>query len=160
MRAVDTIIRPAQVKRLGAERIVGPRRHIGGPFGVALEHRRRRPPAWSLDLAHDARATTARQVLAQRHGGRIELVGPTVFAPEMHGAGIGIAEDRTVLERREIGLPIEHPEGGNIAPHGFRYFALDLHRAIAIDTLSERRGTYHGRAARKECAALHGLRNV
>jgi len=44
VRAMDPVVGPRQVERPRAERVVRAWRHVVGPFGIALLHRRRRPP--------------------------------------------------------------------------------------------------------------------
>src|SRR6056297_768424 len=147
VRAVNAVIGPAWVERMGAERSGRAWADLGRPFGVTLEHRRGGAPARAFDLAHDRGAAPAREILGQWHGRGVQLVHTLILAPIVDRAGVDIYEDRPVAQIRKIRLPIQRAEGRDIAAHGSGDVSFVFDGIRTIHTLRDRRRANHSAAS-------------
>ena len=144
MRAVDPIILPGQIQRQWPQWIV--RRaafdHFG-PFRIAFAHRWGGSPGRIDHLVHNRCFAPAGQVIGHRNAGGVKLVDTLIRTPEMQGAGLDIDQDRAVVQRREIRLPMQRAKTGYVAPDGPGNVALDLGRVflLGIGRYPQRRRT-------------------
>ncbi|MPL60852.1 hypothetical protein SDC9_06414 [bioreactor metagenome] len=129
--AVDAVILPAEIERMGAKRIVRARGHEIRPVGVALLHRGGGRPGRALDLADHLGAAAAGQLIRDRNRGRVELVDRLVRGPEVQTPRDRVDEDGAVRGVAEIVVPVELAEARDVAAHvGVRRFLEALEAGV------------------------------
>lgn len=115
--AVDAIVFPCEVHRVGPKRVVWAWGHVFGPFWVAFQHVWRRAPIWANAQARDFGAACSCQLWAFWNRCWVEFVDGLVFGPEVQRTAEGVHEDHTVSGVRKVRTPIFVCEPRNVAFH-------------------------------------------
>lgn len=147
--AVNSVVCPTQVHRVGSQGVVRPGTNIVRPLGIPFLHRGGWTPLGSFDLAHNFGASTTGQIFADRNAGRIQLVGIRGRIPKVQRPRRQIDKDCTLTRVVEIRLPVQRTKARRVPAHRLRHLIAIFHFV-----LRESRNCRHGCCPSQETPAV------